>query len=157
MRPARFYVTGYQTDPDGLHSVFIACLDANGKLDTTFNGSGMFKFTTETTDRYLNATGVVEDVTGNLLVTVELLETTSHLWKLIAKGEPDPGFGQGKGYIDTRALFGADLMLDKVACHQEGLVATAARYEAGDSNAVVVALDSNGRRTPNSVKMGCWR
>lgn len=73
MRPARFYVTGYQTDPDGLNSVFIACLDASGKLDTTFNGSGMFKFTTETTDRYLNATGVVEDVTGNLLVTVELL------------------------------------------------------------------------------------
>ncbi|HEN8729779.1 TPA: hypothetical protein U8214_003721 [Pseudomonas putida] len=155
VRPARFYVTGYQTDPDGLHSVFIACLDASGKLDTTFNGSGMFKFTTETTDRYLNATGVVEDVTGNLLVTVELFgETTSHLWKLIAKGEPDPGFGQGKGYIDTRALFGADLVLDKVACHQEGLVATAARYEAGDSNAVVVALDSNGRRDPQFGENG---
>ncbi len=154
VRPARFYVTGYQTDPDGLHSVFIACLDASGKLDTTFNGSGI-KFTTETTDRYLNATGVVEDVTGNLLVTLELFgETTSHLWKLIAKGEPDPGFGQGKGYIDTRALFGADLVLDKVACHQEGLVATAARYEAGDSNAVVVALDSNGRRDPQFGENG---
>ncbi|MCE5976102.1 hypothetical protein [Pseudomonas sp. JR33AA] len=155
VRPARFYVTGHQTDPDGLHSVFIACLDASGKLDTTFNGSGMVDFTTLSTDRYRNATGVVEDVSGNLLVTLEIFgESTTHLWKLIAKGEPDLGFGQGKGYIDTRALFGADLLLDKLACHQEGLVATAARYEAGDFKAVLVALDTNGRRAPEFGENG---
>lgn len=145
VRPDRFYVTGQKADPDGLHSVFIACLDASGKLDITFNGSGMVDFNTLSTGFYLDANAVAEDMSGNLLVTVAPHEqSTTHLWKLTAQGEADPSFGQGKGYIDSRALFGVDLLLERLACHQEGVVATAVRSEAGGLKAVVVALDAHG-------------
>ena len=41
-------------------------------------------------------------------------------------------------------MFGVDLLLERLACHQEGVVATAVRYEAGGLKAVVVALDAHG-------------
>lgn len=147
VRPDRFYVTGHKADPGGLHRVFIACLDASGKLDTTFNGSGMVDFNKGSGGFYLNAHAVAEDMSGNLLVTVEPHgETTTHLWKLTAEGEADPSFGKGKGYIDSRALFDVDLLLERLACHQNGLVATAVRSEAEGFKAVVVALDAHGAK-----------
>ncbi|MCZ9636395.1 hypothetical protein [Pseudomonas putida] len=147
VRPGRFYVTGYQADSDGQHQVFIACLDENGKPDTTFNGSGMVDFTKLSTGNYLNADAVAEDESGNLLVSVSVIqESTTHLWKLGAKGEVDPNFGQGRGYVDTHDLFGVDLVLEKLACHREGAVATALRREEGVFKAVVVALKADGGR-----------
>lgn len=143
-QPSRFYVTGFYSGRNPYHP-YLACLDASGKLDNTFNSSGIVDFSELSGEEYGAAEAVAEDMTGNLLVAVQAYALpTTYLWKLTPNGEPDTSFGYGKGYVDTRALFGEQLMLEDLVCFADMVLATGWRSEGGQIKSAIVALTREG-------------
>ncbi|MPT01910.1 MAG: hypothetical protein E2581_26005, partial [Pseudomonas sp.] len=81
-QPGRFYVTGFYRGRHPYHP-YLACLDTSGKLDNTFNSSGIVDFSELSGEEYGVAEAVAEDMTGNLLVAVQAYALpTTYLWKL---------------------------------------------------------------------------
>ncbi len=144
-RPNRYYVTGVQTNRGEPENVFIACLDTDGKPDISFNGKGLFNFNDLQVTDYRNVGAVLEDAAGNLLLGLQpYRQSTTHLWKLTPAGEPDTTFGGGKGYIDTTTMLGKDLILERMALHEQGYMAAGLQRGAEKFEAVLVALTPEG-------------
>ncbi|WP_229610062.1 hypothetical protein [Pseudomonas putida] len=142
----RSYVMGkssnHNTDE---FKVFVACLNEDGRLDSSFHGDGVFDFNQVPRAAYKELSGIVEDAAGNLLI-VALVEgdSASHLWKLTASGEPDLTFSNGKGFVDTRDVIKEELVLENVAMAKDRIFASGLRRGPQMFEPVVIALDLEG-------------
>lgn len=128
--------------------VFVACLNDHGGLDSGFHGDGVFDFNQVPKAAYSRLSGLVEDAAGNLLIIARVEgvegESTSHLWKLTASGEPDLTFGQGKGFVDIRDVIQEELLLEHVALAKDRIFASGLRRGPQMFEPVVIALDLEG-------------
>lgn len=148
-RRGRSYVMGRSSNPNtDEFKVFVACLNEHGGLDSGFHGDGVFDFNQVPKAAYSRLSGLVEDAAGNLLIIalVEGVEgeSTSHLWKLTASGEPDLTFGQGKGFVDIRDVIKEELLLEHVALAKDRIFASGLRRGPQMFEPVVIALDLEG-------------
>ncbi len=145
-RRGRSYVLGKSSNPntDGF-KVFVACLNEHGGLDSSFHGDGVFDFNQVSKAAYDELSGIVEDAAGNLLIVAHVEGVSaSHLWKLTASGEPDPTFGNGKGFVDTRDVITEELELQNLAIAKDRIFASGLRRGPQMFEPVVIALDLKG-------------
>ncbi|MFJ4055351.1 MULTISPECIES: hypothetical protein [unclassified Pseudomonas] len=140
----RSYVIGESYNPQTSEAkVFVACLKDLGTLDNSFGDGGIFDFNKAASTDYMDPKSIVEDAAGNILIALKVVgQSASHLWKLSAGGQPDPNFGDRKGYVDTRHLIGEELVLEHLAVTKGHIFATGGKSE--NFEPVVLGLDNDG-------------